>query len=137
MLTLGSTPPPFWKKFTFDFFFWTLPLQFLFKARVLNILVNNLLGNILYSLVNISLWICLIQEQLLYAVCSIFQEIHMYAVYCIIQWILQWTVYYIFQEIFLLALWCIVYYIILNNWILKSNSLIFRRSEGFITQYTP
>ena len=29
------------------------------------------------------------------------------------------------------------HYIILNNRILKSNSLIFPRSEGYITQYTP
>ena len=31
----------------------------------------------------------------------------------------------------------IVHYIILNNGILKSNSSIFPRSEGYITQYTP
>ena len=30
-----------------------------------------------------------------------------------------------------------IHYIILNNGILKSNSLIFPRSEGYITQYTP
>ena len=29
------------------------------------------------------------------------------------------------------------HYIILINWILKSNSSIFPRSEGYITQYTP
>ena len=29
------------------------------------------------------------------------------------------------------------HYIILNNGILKSNSSIFPRSEGYITQYTP
>ena len=29
------------------------------------------------------------------------------------------------------------HYIILNNGILKSNSTIFPRSKGFITQYTP
>ena len=32
---------------------------------------------------------------------------------------------------------CTVNYIILNNGILKSNSLIFPQSEGYITQYTP
>ena len=31
----------------------------------------------------------------------------------------------------------IVHYIIINNGILKSNSSIFPRSEGYITQYTP
>ena len=31
----------------------------------------------------------------------------------------------------------ILYYIILNNGILKSNSTIFPRSKGYITQYTP
>ena len=29
------------------------------------------------------------------------------------------------------------HYIILNNGILKSNSTIYPRSEGYITQYTP
>ena len=29
------------------------------------------------------------------------------------------------------------HHIILNNEILKSNSIIFPRSEGYITQYTP
>ena len=32
---------------------------------------------------------------------------------------------------------CMFQYIILNNGILKSNSSIFPRSEGYITQYTP
>ena len=32
---------------------------------------------------------------------------------------------------------CTVHYIILNNGILKSNSSIFLRTEGYITQYTP
>ena len=31
----------------------------------------------------------------------------------------------------------ISHYIILNNAIIKSNSSIFTRSEGYITQYTP
>ena len=31
---------------------------------------------------------------------------------------------------------CTVNYIILNNGILKSNSLVFPQSEGYITQYT-
>ena len=30
-----------------------------------------------------------------------------------------------------------IHYIILNNGILKSNSSVFPRSEGYITQYTP
>ena len=31
----------------------------------------------------------------------------------------------------------IVHYIILNNGILKSNSSVFPRSDGYISQYTP
>ena len=51
---------------------------------------------------------------------------NMDTVYTYIQYI-QYTVYSIQY----------IHYILLNNGILKSNSLIFPRSEGYITQYTP
>ena len=50
---------------------------------------------------------------------------------------MYWTVMYLCNELHFTVQYSTVHYIILNNGILKSNSSIFPRSKGYITQYTP